>query len=143
MRASIVRSFGDPPSTALDRLFDAAADLNIENLRIGREHGKTLITGVAQYQLDRELFFDAVKHLDGWESDVVLEIAVERDDVRGYHTVKRGETLASIAERHLGSANRDMEIFELNRDRMNDPDQILPGQQVVVPWRERRTTKHE
>ena len=94
-----------------------------------------VIGGTARYQLDRETFFESVKRLDGWESDVVIEIAVECQDVRGYHTVEAGETLASIAERHLGSASREMDIFKANRDRMNDPDQILPGQQLLIPWR--------
>jgi nucleoid-associated protein YgaU len=119
----------------MDVLLDAAADLGIRDLLIKSERGKTVIGGMARYQIDRDLFFDAVKELDGWESDVVVTIAVERHDVRGYHTVKPGETLAAIAERHLGSASREQQLFEANRDRMNDPDQIFPGQQLLIPWR--------
>lgn len=118
----------------MDALFDAAVDLGIRELSIQEAHGKTLITGVAQYQLDREQFFETVKQLDGWESDVVVQIEVECTDVRGYHTVRPGETLASIAERHLGSAAKERYIFDANRDRMNAPDQILPGQQLLIPW---------
>ena len=120
--------------SGLDALFDAAADLNIENFAIQKERGKIIITGLARYQLDREMLFEAIKQLDGWESEIVVSVDVERADVRGYHTVKRGETIASIAERHLGAASREMEIFEANRDRMNDPDQIFEGQQLLIPW---------
>jgi nucleoid-associated protein YgaU len=28
-----------------------------------------------------------------------------------------------------------MDIFDANRDRMNDPDQVFPGQQLLIPWR--------
>jgi nucleoid-associated protein YgaU len=119
----------------IDDLLDAAAHLNICNFTVQKEHGKTVISGVARYQIDRDELFDAVKQLDGWASEVVLAIDVERLDVRGYHTVKSGETLATIAKRHLGRASREMEIFEANRDRMNDPDQIFPGQQLLIPWR--------
>ena len=118
-----------------DGLIDAVTRLGIRDVSIESSQGKTLIKGTAQYQLDREQLFDAVKELDGWESEVLVDVEVERHDVRGYHTVQRGESLASIAARYLGGASREMAIFEANRDRMNDPDQILPGQQLLIPWR--------
>jgi hypothetical protein len=136
MRASIARALPETSAVnGIDGLLDAAARHQIRNFSVRAHRGKTIITGVAHYHLDRERFFDAVKRLDGWESEVVMEVAVERDDIRGYHTVGEGETLASIARRHLGRASREMEIFEANRDRMNDPDQIFPGQQLLIPWR--------
>jgi nucleoid-associated protein YgaU len=136
MRASIARSVGDTRGVeGIDALLDAAAGLNIRNFAIQKRHGRTLITGVATYQLDCDELFDVVKQLDGWESDVVVDLDVERRDIRGYHTVRAGDTLASIAKRHLGRASREMDIFEVNRDRMNDPDQIFPGQQLLIPWR--------
>jgi nucleoid-associated protein YgaU len=114
---------------------DAATALGITDLSIRRAHGKIVISGVARCALDREKLFEALKQLDSWERDVVLDVSVERHDVRGYHTVEPGETLASIAERFLGSAERELEIFDANRDRMNDPDQILAGQQLLIPKR--------
>jgi len=116
-------------------LLDAATRLGIKDLAIKSERGKTIITGRARYQLDYDFFFDAVKQIDGWESDIVVELEVERTDVRGYHTVQPGETLASIAKRHMGSAAREWDVFEANRDRMNDPEQIFPGQQLLIPRR--------
>lgn len=108
--------------------------MGLKNLVIGTAHGRTLVTGEVRYHLERERLFEAIKHLEGWESDVLLDVSVEQQDVRGYHTVERGETLATIAERYLGRASKDMAIFEANRDRMNDPDQIWPGQQLLIPW---------
>ena len=136
MRASIARSIGGGGAVeGIDALLDAAAHLNIRNFAVQQEHGRTLITGVARYQLDRDELFYSVKEFDGWESEIVLDVDVERHDIRGYHTVRQGETLASIAKRHLGRASRERDIFEVNRDRMNDPDQIFPGQQLLIPWR--------
>lgn len=111
-----------------------AAQLRIAGFEMQREGDKLIITGRARYELDREAFWDAVKELDGWESDVVVDIDVEHTDVRGFHTVEPGDTLASIADRHLGSAARELEILDANRDRMNGPEQILPGQQLLIPW---------
>jgi nucleoid-associated protein YgaU len=136
MRASIARAVVERgPVDGIDALLDAAARLGIRDFTVHKVHGKTMIGGIARYQLDRDELFEAVKLLDGWESEIVLDVAVERQDVRGYHTVREGETLASIAKRHLGRSSRDREVFEANRDRMNDPDQIFPGQQLLIPWR--------
>ncbi len=49
------------------------------------------------------------------------------------YTVQPGDTLSGIAERELGDANRWPEIFERNRDVISDPDQIFPGQALVLP----------
>jgi nucleoid-associated protein YgaU len=47
------------------------------------------------------------------------------------YTVKRGDTLSSIAARELGNASRWREIAALNGIR--DPRSIKPGQQLVMP----------
>ena len=99
------------------------------------EHGRTVLHGVARHQLDREQLYEAIKRLDGWAKDIVVDVDVERQDVRGYYTVCDGDTLATIAQRYLGKASRELEILEANRDRMNDPDQICTGQQLLIPWR--------
>ena len=130
-----VAQFQPRRSINADGLLDAAVLLGIKDLSIRTERSKTVISGRARYQLDCDRFFDAVKQIDGWESEIVVDLAVERTDVRGYHTVQPGETLAAIAKRHLGSDSREWDIVEANRDRMNDPEQIFPGQQLLIPRR--------
>jgi len=49
------------------------------------------------------------------------------------HAVKQGETLSSIARDELGDANRWPEIYELNRDKMANPNLIYPGQVLTLP----------
>lgn len=50
------------------------------------------------------------------------------------HTVKRGETLWSIAEHHLGSGSRYPEIVTLNRKLLNGkPGFLLPGWVLTLP----------
>lgn len=51
------------------------------------------------------------------------------------HTVARGDTLSSIARQHLGKASAWPDIFELNRDILDDPDRIQPGQVLKLPAR--------
>lgn len=50
-----------------------------------------------------------------------------------FYTVKSGDTLAEIAQRELGSAERYREIFEANRGLLSDPDSIDVGQTLRIP----------
>lgn len=49
------------------------------------------------------------------------------------YTVQSGDTLSAIAERHYGKAGRWHEIFEANRDQIDNPDLIRPGQVLRLP----------
>ena len=49
------------------------------------------------------------------------------------YTVEKGDTLSKIAKEHLGSANAWKQIFEANRDVIDDPDRIFPGQVIKLP----------
>ena len=51
----------------------------------------------------------------------------------GVYVVQSGDTLSGIAEELLGDAERWPEIFDLNRDLIEDPDKISPGQVLVLP----------
>ncbi|WP_435791707.1 LysM peptidoglycan-binding domain-containing protein [Elongatibacter sediminis] len=53
-------------------------------------------------------------------------------DVTTY-TVQSGDTLWRIAETHYGDGNQYGKIFEANRDVLDDPDRILPGQVLTIP----------
>jgi uncharacterized protein (DUF2235 family) len=47
--------------------------------------------------------------------------------------VTHGDTLSKIARRRLGDVNRWNEIFEMNRDVLDDPDHIYCGTPLRVP----------
>jgi nucleoid-associated protein YgaU len=49
------------------------------------------------------------------------------------YTVQPGDSLFLIAEKRLGYGNRWPEILALNRDIIEDPDLILPGQELILP----------
>lgn len=50
-----------------------------------------------------------------------------------YYVIVRGDTLSGIAKRYYGHANRWPELFEANREVIEDPDKIFPGQKIRVP----------
>ncbi|GAA4856573.1 LysM peptidoglycan-binding domain-containing protein [Luteimonas vadosa] len=49
------------------------------------------------------------------------------------HTVAKGDTLSHIAQAHYGKASAWPRIFEANRDQLDDPDRIFPGQVLRIP----------
>jgi nucleoid-associated protein YgaU len=49
------------------------------------------------------------------------------------YTVKSGDTLSKIAKSHYGDASKYNRIFEANRNILNDPDKIKPGQVLNIP----------
>jgi nucleoid-associated protein YgaU len=49
------------------------------------------------------------------------------------YTVQKGETLSHIARHHYGKASGWTRIYEANRDQLDDPDRIYPGQVLKIP----------
>lgn len=57
---------------------------------------------------------------------------VEKPKVKT-HTVVRGDTLWHIAKRYLGNGARWKEIYNLNKDKIKNPNLIYPGQILKIP----------
>jgi len=49
------------------------------------------------------------------------------------YIVQSGDTLSKIAKEYYGDANRYMDIFNANTDKLSDPNKIHPGQELVIP----------
>jgi len=54
-------------------------------------------------------------------------------DATQWHVVEKGDTLTKIARKFYGDASLYMQIFEANRDQLNDPDRIKIGQKLRIP----------
>jgi nucleoid-associated protein YgaU len=60
----------------------------------------------------------------------VLMVTYQRDTV---YTVQRGDSLAKIARERLGDERRWPELYQLNRDRISDPNLIHTGLELRLP----------
>jgi nucleoid-associated protein YgaU len=49
------------------------------------------------------------------------------------YTVQKGDTLSHIAKQFYGKASGWSAIFDANRDQLDDPDRIQPGQVLRIP----------
>ncbi len=49
------------------------------------------------------------------------------------YVVQSGHTLSKIAKQYYGDANKYMDIFNANKDKLSDPDKIQVGQELIIP----------
>jgi nucleoid-associated protein YgaU len=49
------------------------------------------------------------------------------------YTIQENDSLSVIAQRELGTAKRYLEIYELNRDLLDSPDDVVVGQTIKLP----------
>jgi nucleoid-associated protein YgaU len=49
------------------------------------------------------------------------------------YVVQQGDTLSSIAQEFYGDPARFTTIFQANRNVLDDPDEIFPGQELRIP----------
>jgi nucleoid-associated protein YgaU len=114
-------------------LVNFASSLQFSNVDTKEEGGKLHIKATAPYAFDKDLFWDKVKSFPSWQTEIGADIKVEKTDVYGFYTIKSGDTLSKIAKAHLGDGNRYMEIFNLNKDVLKNPDLIKVGQKIKMP----------
>lgn len=100
--------------------------------------GKLHFVGSVHTEAEKNEIWTAIKTIPDWRNEVVADIKVTGGGATAAatpktYTVKSGDTLSRIAKEHLGDANAYMRIFELNRDQLNDPNMIKPGQVLKLP----------
>ena len=64
-------------------------------------------------------------------AEAAAEAPAETQDE--FYEIKSGDTLGAIAKQFYGSASKYMKIFEANRDIIDNPDRIYPGQKIRIP----------
>ncbi len=55
------------------------------------------------------------------------------DEPVEFYTIRSGDTLGKIAKQYYGDAMKYPRIFEANREVIEDPDKIYPGQRIRIP----------
>ncbi len=114
-------------------VLDLGKNLDVKGGDVKEEGGKVKVSGTAAYELDKDLLWDVIKSIPGWENEVVADIKVANKEIYGIYTVKSGDTLSKIAKKYIDNANRYMDIFNLNKDILSNPDLIKVGQRLKIP----------
>jgi nucleoid-associated protein YgaU len=124
-----------------------------DGVRLSHLHvqdNKLFIQGAAPSQDIKNDVWNQIKAADSSYSDLTCDLTIDsslpspqRSQAAGTsaggsgsnktYTVKAGDTLSKIAKDIYGNANEYHRIFEANRDKLQSPDKIQVGQELVIP----------
>jgi len=115
-------------------VLDLGEKLGIQNGDVREEDGQLKVTGMASTPYEKNLIWDEIKRVGGENAnDIMADIAVADDSVYARHTVASGESLSKIAKHYFKDPMKYTAIFEANRNLLDNPDVIHPGQELVIP----------
>jgi len=117
--------------------------IQFHNLHV--QDNKLFIKAIAPSEEAKNKFWDQIKLVNPNADDITADISVDTSRAMGAaagggqgaggqtYEVKGGDTLSKISKQFYGDSNEYMRIFYANRDKLNDPDKIQVGQQLVIP----------
>ena len=117
-------------------LIDMANSLGISGLQVVESDGVLKVDGVAGSADAKQQLWDEYGRLDPdyRSGDVVMNISAPEGDAASSggssYTVQSGDSLSKIGSKYGVSWQK---IFEANRDKLDDPDKIQPGQELTIP----------
>ncbi len=115
-------------------VLDLGEKLNIQNGDVREENGQLKVWGTANTPYEKNIIWDEIKRVGGNNpSDIMADIKVADESIYHRHTVQSGESLSKIAKHYYSDAMKYNAIFEANRNILNNPDMIHPGQELVIP----------
>lgn len=112
-------------------LIDLANQLGINSLNISEGEGFIKIEGAASSAEHKQQLWDEYNRIDPEyrSGDLVLNVSAPEATAQTY-TVQSGDSLSKIGS-HYGVSWQ--KIYEANRDKLDDPDKIYPGQELSIP----------
>lgn len=112
-------------------LIDLANSLGVSGLNVNEGDGVLHIDGSASSAEDKKRIWDEYARLDPdyRSGDLVLNISAP-EAAENTYTVQSGDNLSKIGTKYGVSWQK---IYDANRDKLDDPDKIFPGQELVIP----------
>ena len=105
------------------------------DINVDVQGGKVKITGDVPDEATRQklmMIVGNVKYIEAVDDSGITGGQPQARQPK-VHEVQSGDTLSAIAKKHYGDANAYQRIFEANRPMLKDPDDIYPGQVLVIP----------
>lgn len=108
--------------------------MNVQNGRVEEDGNVLRVWGTVETPYEKDQLWDAIKAIGGESpSDIVADIKVNNTGYYTKHTVVKGESLSKIAKHYYDDMMKYKKIFEANRDILDNPDLIHPGQILTIP----------
>ena len=109
------------------------ANQNGTTYELSEGEGVLHINGSAPHAEAKQQLWDEYNRIDPdyRTGDLVLDISVSGVESAGNtYTVQSGDSLSKIASKY---GITWQQIHEANRDTIDDPDKIFPGQEITIP----------
>ena len=114
----------------------------ISELAVHVSEGTVSLTGEASSPAVREKAILLAGNVQGVEAVDADGLTVVAPQAGGgvatmteptFYTIQKGDTLSKIAKAQYGDTDRWGALFEANREVIEDPDRIYPGQTIRIP----------
>lgn len=106
----------------------------ISNLRVDFDKGSVTLFGTCDTQSTKEkavLIAGNTRGVDKVNGDN-LNAPPAEEEIE-FYTVKSGDSLSKIAKKYYGNGAKYPVIFEANKEVIENPDLIYPGQRLRIP----------
>ena len=114
------------------------ANPGVENLKVEVNDGVATIKGDAESPAALEKAILMAGNAMGIDEVQAADATVAGQQAQfggddEFYIIEKGDSLWKIAEKAYGSGIKYKEIFEANREVIEDPDKIFPGQKIRIP----------
>ncbi len=75
---------------------------------------------------------EVIQKIEISDESIDVETALEAENVE-YYVIESGDSLSKIAKKYYQNAMEYPRIFEANREVIQDPNLIYPGQKIRIP----------
>lgn len=121
-------------------VLDLGTTMNATDGYVEEADGKLRMGSTLETQYQKDQIWDEIKRIGGENPrDVEVDIKVRNKSYYAKHTVEKGDSLSKIAKEYLGDAMAYKKIFTANTDILDDPNKIMPGQVLTIPFPDGRS----
>ena len=120
----------------IKQTINAALGDRVDNLNVSFQDGTVKLFGTAHSAAAKEKAVLLAGNLKGVEKVDDDQLRVREEDVvaePNFYTIEKGDSLSKIAQREYGDAQKWNVLFEANKEVIEDPDLIYPGQRIRIP----------
>lgn len=124
----------DSDEKKAEKVRQSVSVLGIPGSAVTFKNGQVDISGQATTPEQREKAILIAGNVEGVERVNADKLQAPAQTVPvEYYIIESGDTLSKIAKRYYGDASAYNKIFEANREVIEDPDKIYPGQKIPIP----------
>ena len=133
-----IRKDRDAVAETIENNIRTALGDQVDDLQVDYDDGAVTLSGSVESHATKQKAVLLAGNIKGVEkvddSGLTVKQASDPEDANHvFYTIQSGDSLSKIAKRYYGDANKWHTLFEANREVIEDPDLIYPGQQIRVP----------